>query len=157
MFHVVLVAPQIAGNTGAIIRLCANVGAQLHLIEPLGFHFEAAALRRAGLDYHDLVDTTVWPNWDACRAFVGNDQRWFAVTSRGATRYDTVGFGVGDVLVFGCEAEGLPADVLETFDASHQIAIPMQPHNRSINLANAVSIVVYEAWRQMAFRGAADR
>ncbi len=156
MFHVVLVAPQIAGNTGAIIRLCANAGAQLHLIEPLGFHFEAAALRRAGLDYHDLVDTTVWPTIAACQGALGNLQRWFAASGRGATRYDTVDFAVGDVLVFGCESDGLSAEVLAAFAPTHRIAIPMWPENRSINLANAVSIVMFEAWRQLGFPGSTN-
>ena len=157
MLHVVLVTPQIAGNTGAIIRLCANVGAQLHLIEPLGFHFEAAALRRAGLDYHYLVDTTVWPELAACRSAIGNHERWFATTGRGPTRYDTVTFADNDVLVFGCESDGLGVEVIGEFPPQRQIRIPMRPANRSINLANAVSIVVYEAWRQLNFDGSQPR
>lgn len=154
MLNVVLVAPQIAGNTGAIIRLCANVGARLHLVEPLGFHFEAAALRRAGLDYHDLVDTTVWPTLAACRAEVGTPSRWFALTGRGATRYDTHTFSDDDTLVFGCESDGLSAQDLATFPAAAQLRIPMRPDNRSINLSNAVAIVAYEAWRQLGFPNA---
>ncbi len=153
--HVVLVTPQIAGNTGAVIRLCANVGAQLHLVEPLGFNFEHSALRRAGLDYHDLVDTTVWPSWQSCRDAIGHHNRWFATTGSGPTQYNDVGYELGDVFVFGREADGLPAELLDHFDDDHTVSIPMRPNNRSINLSNAVAIVAFEAWRQCSFSGAA--
>ena len=154
MFHVVLVAPEIAGNTGAIIRLCANIGAQLHLIEPLGFHFESAALKRAGLDYHDLIDTTIWPDLDACRTHLGNADRWFATSGRGETPYHDCNFIANDVFVFGSESVGLASEVLETFPARRRVRIPMRPNNRSLNLANAAAVVVYEAWRQCSFAGA---
>ncbi len=151
----VLVAPQIAGNTGNIIRLCANVGARLHLVRPLGFGFEDAALRRAGLDYHDLADVRIWETLPECRSGIGADARWFATTSREPERrYDDVAYRDGDVVVFGCEATGLPEEVLEEFPRDRRLHIPMRPSNRSLNLANAVSVVAYEAWRQRGFDGA---
>ena len=152
----VLVAPQIAGNTGNIIRLCANVGARLHLVRPLGFGFEDAALRRAGLDYHDLADVRIWDTWADCRSGIGVTDRWFATTSRDPERrYDDVTYRDGDVVVFGCEATGLAEDVLAEFPRNRRLHIPMRPSNRSLNLSNAVSIVAYEAWRQRGFDGAA--
>ena len=152
---IVLVAPQIAGNTGNIIRLCANVGARLNLVRPLGFGLEDAALRRAGLDYHDLVDLRIWETWAECRSGIGVEGRWFATTSREPERrYDDVEYRDGDVVVFGCEATGLPEEVLAEFPGDHRLHIPMRPSNRSLNLANAVSVVAYEAWRQRGFDGA---
>ena len=152
---IVLVAPQIAGNTGNIIRLCANVGARLHLVRPLGFGFEDAALRRAGLDYHDLADVCIWETWAQCRAGVGADARWFVTTSREPERrYDDVAYRDGDVVVFGCEATGLLEEVLAEFPRDRRLHIPMRPSNRSLNLANGVSVVAYEAWRQRGFDGA---
>ncbi len=152
----VLVAPQIAGNTGNVIRLCANVGARLHLVRPLGFGFEDAALRRAGLDYHDLADVRIWDTWAGCRAGVGATDRWFATTTREPERrYDDVAYRDGDVVVFGCEATGLPEDVLAEFPHDRRLSIPMRPSNRSLNLANAVAVVAFEAWRQRGFDGAA--
>ena len=152
----VLVAPQIAGNTGNIIRLCANVGARLHLVQPLGFGFEDAALRRAGLDYHDLADVQIWGTWAECRAGIGESGRWFATTTRDPERrYDDVGYRDGDVVVFGCEATGLADDVLAEFPRDRRLHIPMRPSNRSLNLSNAVSVLAYEAWRQRGFDGAA--
>jgi tRNA (cytidine/uridine-2'-O-)-methyltransferase len=157
VLEIVLVAPQIATNTGNIIRLCANVGARLHLVRPLGFSLDDAALKRGGLDYHELVDTQCWDTWDVCRAALGSDRRWFATTS-GATgrRYDEVDYRVGDVVVFGCEAEGLSSTVLEEFSVDARLKIPMRPSNRSLNLANAVSVVAYEAWRQHGYAGSAS-
>lgn len=154
MLEIVLVAPQIAVNTGNIIRLCANVGARLHLVEPLGFTLDERALRRGGLDYHELVDTTCWPSWDACRAGVGHGRRWFATTARppGVT-YDSVAYEPGDCVVFGCEDGGLPAPILDQFAPEQRLTIPMRPGNRSLNLGNAVSVVAYEAWRQHGFDG----
>ena len=149
--NVVLVHPQIASNTGSVVRLCANVGARLHLVEPLGFTLDDAALKRGGLDYHELASTTCWPSWDACRAGVGTSSRWYATTAHASRRYDTVEYQADDVIVFGREADGLSQLVLSTFDDDHRLAIPMQPGNRSINLSNAVSIVVYEAARQRGF------
>jgi tRNA (cytidine/uridine-2'-O-)-methyltransferase len=154
MLDFVLVAPQIAVNTGNIIRLCANVGARLHLVEPLGFTLDAAALRRGGLDYHELTETTRWESWQACRHGIGDERRWFATSAGARRRYDRVEYRPGDVVVFGCEASGLPAAILGEFDDLHWLWIPMRPHNRSLNLAGAVSVVAYEAWRQHDFYGA---
>lgn len=156
MLEVVLVAPQIATNTGNIIRLCANVGARLHLVRPLGFDLDAAALRRGGLDYHELTDTRVWDTWAACREGVGSQRRWFATTSTGPhRRYDDVDYREGDVVVFGCESTGLGEPFLAEFPPDQRLSIPMRPANRSLNLANAVGVVLYEAWRQHDFDGAA--
>lgn len=150
--HIVLVHPQIAPNTGNIIRLAANVGATLHLVKPLGFSMDHRLLKRGGLDYHELVDVHVHEDWDAVRAAVPG--RWLALTGRGGTRYDTVRYREDDVLVFGCEATGLPDDILAQFTPAAQLAIPMRPNNRSLNLGNAVALVAYEAWRQVDFTGA---
>ncbi|HEV7526131.1 MAG TPA: tRNA (cytidine(34)-2'-O)-methyltransferase [Acidimicrobiia bacterium] len=156
MLEVVLVEPQIATNTGNIIRLCANVGARLHLVGALGFSLDDAALRRGGLDYHELTDTQVWDTWDACRAALGEERRWFATTTRAPRlRYDEVDYQAGDVVVFGCEATGLGEKLLGGFPTERRLHIPMRPANRSLNLANAVSIVAYEAWRQHGFVDAA--
>jgi tRNA (cytidine/uridine-2'-O-)-methyltransferase len=151
-----LVEPQIATNTGNIVRVCANVGARLHLVQPLGFDLDSAALRRGGLDYHELADTRVWENWDDCRAALGSERRWFATTTRTPhCRYDEIAYQPGDVVVFGCEATGLGDELLTTFPSERRLHIPMRPSNRSLNLANAVSVVVYEAWRQQDFVNAA--
>jgi tRNA (cytidine/uridine-2'-O-)-methyltransferase len=156
MLEIVLVEPQIATNTGNIVRLCANVGARLHLVRPLGFDLDSAALRRGGLDYHELTDTSVWDSWAACREALSEERRWFATTSRAPhRRYDEVGYETGDVVVFGCEATGLGDERLAEFAADHRLHIPMRPANRSLNLGNAVSVVLYEAWRQHDFAGAA--
>jgi len=156
MLEVVLVEPQIATNTGNIVRLCANVGARLHLVGPLGFSLDDAALRRGGLDYHELVDTQVWDTWESCRAALGAKRRWFATTTHAPhRRYDDVDYQPGDVVVFGCEATGLGETFLAAFSSEHRLHIPMRPSNRSLNLANAVSVVVYEAWRQHDYVDAA--
>jgi tRNA (cytidine/uridine-2'-O-)-methyltransferase len=156
MLEVVLVEPQIATNTGNIVRLCANVGAGLHLVRPLGVDLDAAALRRGGLDYHELTDTKVWDTWAECRAALGVERRWFATTTRAPhRRYDTVDYTTGDAVVFGCEATGLGDGLLAEFAGDHRLHIPMRPSNRSLNLGNAVSVVLYEAWRQHGFVGAA--
>jgi tRNA (cytidine/uridine-2'-O-)-methyltransferase len=156
MLEVVLVEPQIATNTGNIIRVCANVGAGLHLVRPLGFDVDSAALRRGGLDYHELIDTQIWDSWEDCRAALGAERRWFATTTRAPHhRYDQVVYEASDVVVFGCEATGLGEELLGEFAEDRRLHIPMRPSNRSLNLANAVSIVVYEAWRQRDFAGAA--
>jgi tRNA (cytidine/uridine-2'-O-)-methyltransferase len=155
MLEIVLVAPQIAMNTGNIIRLCANTGARLHLIEPLGFTLDDAALRRGGLDYGELTDTTRWGSWRECRAALRG--RWYATTAHAsAVRYDDVAYRRGDVVVFGCEATGLPSELLREFEPEARIGLPMRPHNRSLNLASAVAVVAYEAWRQHGFAGAAS-
>lgn len=151
--QIVLVHPQIAPNTGNIIRLAANVGASLHLVEPLGFSMDARLLRRAGLDYHELADVHVHADLDAARTACPG--RWLALTAHGARRYDTVDYRADDVLVFGCEATGLPDEILTTFGPDERVALPMMPGNRSLNLANAVAVVAYEAWRRQGFAGAA--
>src|SRR3954470_14701648 len=122
MLDVVLVAPQIAPNTGNIIRLCANVGARLHLVRPLAFDLDGAALKRGGLDYHDLVDMQIWDSWRDCRTGMGSDRRWFATTTRAPhVRYDAVDYRAGDAVVFGCEAVGLSDDVLGDFTAEQRL------------------------------------
>ncbi len=151
--HVVLVEPQIAPNTGAIIRLCANTGAALHLVEPLGFEFDDARLRRGGLDYHEFAAVTVHPGIDVVRRLLPG--RWFAFTASGTRPYTDVEYQPDDVLVFGTERTGLHEDVKHDEGIHDVLTIPMMPDNRSLNLANAVSVVVYEAWRQTDFRGAA--
>jgi len=156
MLEIVLVEPQIAVNTGNIIRLCANVGCRLNLVRPLGFALDDAALRRGGLDYHELTDTRTWDSWDECRAALGLARRWYATTTHEPhRRYDDVTYRVGDVVVFGCEATGLGVPLLAEFATEYRLNIPMRPSNRSLNLANAVSVVAYEAWRQSNFTGAA--
>ena len=152
--HVVLVAPEIAPNTGNIIRLCANTGATLHLVEPLGFTLDDRLLRRAGLDYHELADVHRHASWRACVEDLGDPPRRFAFASRARRRYDTVDYRDGDVIVFGAERAGLAEETLATFPPTHVLGIPMRAGNRSINLANAVAIVVYEAWRQHGFADA---
>lgn len=156
MLQVVLNAPEIATNTGNIIRLCANVGATLHLVEPLGFKLDDRGLRRAGLDYHELAPVQV----HACLAHalppsgINGAPSCFALSARGGRRYDQVRFAEGDVVVFGAERSGLGPEELDRFDADHQLRLPMRAGNRSLNLANAVAVVLYEAWRQLDFSGA---
>ncbi len=154
MFHVVLVEPEIPPNTGNIIRLCANTGAQLHLIEPLGFPLDDAKMRRAGLDYHDYATMKVHPDWAAFLAAQSPDPaRMFAMTTHGSTPFASVSFRRGDVFVFGAETRGLPPALRDSFAAAQRIRLPMRPGNRSINLSNTVAVVVYEAWRQNDFAG----
>jgi tRNA (cytidine/uridine-2'-O-)-methyltransferase len=153
--HVVLVAPEIHMNTGNVIRLCANTGSTLHLVEPLGFSMDSAALKRAGLDYHDLAEVHVHKSFESLNEVLGASTR-YAFSSRGKTRYDTVTFQPDDVLVFGAERAGLPEILLAHFDAAHLLTLPMRPNNRSLNLANSVAVVVFEAWRQQDFYGAAS-
>ncbi len=154
MFHVVLVEPEIPPNTGNIIRLCANTGAQLHLIEPLGFPLEDAKMRRAGLDYHEYATMKVHRNWEAFVASESPDpSRLFALTTHGSTPFAHVAFRPGDCFIFGSETKGLPPTLRDTFPATQRIRLPMQPNNRSLNLSNAVAVVVFEAWRQNGFVG----
>ncbi len=153
--HVVLVRPEIAGNTGNVIRLCANVGASLHLVEPLGFVMEDRLLKRAGLDYHDLTEVTVHPGVAACVQALG-ERRRFLLTAGGAIRYDTVTFDRDDVLVFGSETNGISQLDAETVAPTERLHLPMMPNNRSLNLANTVAVVLYEAWRQVEFIGSSD-
>lgn len=153
--HVVLVAPEIATNTGSIIRLAANTGVHLHLVEPLGFVMDDARLRRAGLDYHDLAHVSVHPDLAGCRRATGPGRR-YAFRTAATTRYDRAGYGADDVLVFGAERAGLTERQLDDVAPDAELALPMRPGNRSLNLANAVAVVVYEAWRQQGFAGAAE-
>ena len=156
MFHVVLVEPEIPPNTGNIIRLCANTGAQLHLIEPLGFPLDDARMRRAGLDYHEYATMKVHASWDAWLASEQPDPaRMFALTTHGATPFASVAFQPGDVFVFGSETRGLAPERRDSFPASQRIRLPMRPGNRSVNLSNTVAVVVYEAWRQHGYAGGA--
>jgi tRNA (cytidine/uridine-2'-O-)-methyltransferase len=151
MFDVVLFEPEIPQNTGNILRLCANTGSRLHLVRPLGFRLEHRGLRRAGLDYHDLAGVSVHRDWPACRAALGG-ARVFAVTTSGASRYDTPSYLAGDAFVFGPESRGLRPEILGSLPGECRLRIPMREGNRSLNLANAVAVVLYEAWRQLGFR-----
>ena len=150
MIDIVLVHPEIPPNTGNAIRLSANVGARLHLVEPLGFDLSDKQLKRAGLDYHDLAHVTVHRDWAACRTALAG-RRFFALTSRGTVRYDSVAFQPGDVVVFGSETSGLPQAIRDEFPPEACLRVPMLPGNRSINLSNTVALVAYEAWRQHDF------
>lgn len=152
MFHIALHEPQIAPNTGNIMRLVANNGCQLHVIEPLGFDFEEKKLRRAGLDYQDLARMSRYPDYAAFSEAMG-ERRVFAFTTKGDRNYADVRFEPGDVLLFGSETAGLPAGIREALPAEHCLRIPMLPNNRSMNLSNAVALVSYEAWRQQGFAG----
>jgi tRNA (cytidine/uridine-2'-O-)-methyltransferase len=155
MFNVVLVSPEIPPNTGNVIRLCANTGSALHLIEPLGFALDDARLRRAGLDYHEYAALEVHASWAGFLAQEQPDvERLFALTTRGTRAAHDVVFATGDWLVFGSESGGLAPDVLASFDAPRRLRLPMRPEQRSLNLSNAVAVVVFEAWRQCGFDGA---
>jgi tRNA (cytidine/uridine-2'-O-)-methyltransferase len=153
MLHVVLHEPEIPPNTGNIIRLCANTGARLHLVEPLGFRIDERSVRRAGLDYRELADVTVHRNLEACFEALGRP-RWFAFTTRAAATHDSASFRAGDALVFGAETRGLPQAVLDACSEERRVRIPMLGGARSMNLSNAVAVAVYEAWRQLGFDGA---
>jgi tRNA (cytidine/uridine-2'-O-)-methyltransferase len=150
MFEVVLYEPEIPPNTGNAMRLAANTGARLHLVRPLGFTLRDRQVTRAGLDYCDFAAVTLHDDWGACRAHF-RDRRLFAVTTRGSSRYDAIGYQTGDVFVFGPETRGLPQAVLNEFEPSHRIRVPMQGASRSLNLSNTVAVVIYEAWRQNGF------
>lgn len=152
MLHIVLYQPEIPANTGNIIRLCANTGAQLHLIKPLGFELEDKKLRRAGLDYHEWVNVL---QHESLAGFIETQQpqRLFALTTKGQTLYSSVKFKDGDVLLFGPETRGLPADVLASLDASQKLYLPMQTSSRSLNLSNSVAVMLFEAWKQLNFAG----
>jgi tRNA (cytidine/uridine-2'-O-)-methyltransferase len=154
MFAIVLVHPEIPPNTGNVIRLAANTGAELHLVEPLGFTLGDRELKRAGLDYHEYTRLVTHRDFAACRAALDapTPRRWLAFTTQATRTFDEVAFAPGDALVFGCETSGLPLEVLDTFPPEHRLRIPMRPNVRSLNLSNAVAIAVYEAWRQNGFR-----
>ncbi len=149
---VVLYQPEIPPNTGNIIRICANTGASLHLIRPLGFDWDDKRLRRAGLDYHDFARVTLYDNLPACETKLAG-RRWFAMTTKGSRNFAEVEFQSDDVLLYGPETRGLPEEVLARWPAERKLRIPMQATSRSINLANSVAITLYEAWRQRGYDG----
>lgn len=154
MFDIVLYEPEIAPNTGNVMRLAANTGSRLHLVRPLGFTLNDRTLARAGLDYRSSVDLKLHDDWPGCRAhFAG--RRMFAITTRGGTRYDQVRYAADDVLVFGPETRGLPDALLESLPAERRLRLPMRGDSRSLNLSNAVAVTLYEAWRQLGFDGGA--
>jgi len=153
MLDIVLYRPEIPPNAGNVIRLAANTGARLHLVEPLGFTLEDRQLKRAGLDYHEMANVRVHRDWEACRAALAG-KRLFAVSTRGAMNYAETRYGAGDAFVFGPETSGLPRSLLEEFAPERRLRLPMRAGNRSLNLSNAVAVVVFEAWRQLGFCGA---
>ena len=153
MLDIVLYRPEIPPNAGNVIRLAANTGARLHLVEPLGFALEDRQLKRAGLDYHEMANVRVHHDWKACRAALAG-KRLFAVSTRGAVNYAETRYGAGDAFVFGPETSGLPRSLLEEFAPERRLRLPMRAGNRSLNLSNAVAVVVFEAWRQLGFCGA---
>ena len=154
MLNIVLHRPEIPPNTGNVIRLCANTGAHLHLIGPLGFALDDARLKRAGLDYHEYARLAVHEDLSAFVAAV-NPGRIFAVSTRGTVRYDTVDYRPDDAVMFGSETSGLPQEVMDSIPEQQRIRLPMRPQNRSLNLSNAVAVVAFEAWRQCGFEGGA--
>lgn len=151
--HVILYEPEIPPNTGNIIRLCANTGAQLHLIRPLGFDLDDRQLRRAGLDYHEYAEMKVHDNLDACMQSLAG-VHLFAFTTKASRHYHEAQFQAGDALLFGPESRGLPAEVLSSLAPEQRLRLPMLPNNRSLNLSNSVAVAVYEVWRQLGFAGA---
>lgn len=156
MLDFVFHEPKIPGNTGNAIRLAACTGARLHLVEPLAFNFDDAHLRRAGLDYHDLADVRIHPNWEAAKEFFGPDRRIFAFTSHTTNNYVDENYRDDDVLLFGAEPTGLPQEVMDDPRITKLLRIPMLEGRRSLNLANSASIAVYEAWRQLGFPNSAS-
>jgi len=154
VFDIVLYQPEIPPNAGNVIRLAANTGCRLHLVEPLGFSLEDKQLKRAGLDYHDLTEVRIHPGWHECREALAG-RRIFAFTTRAQNNSFEARYAKDDVFLFGRETVGLPHGVLEEFPAAMQLRLPMRPGNRSLNLSNAVAVVVFEAWRQLGFGGAA--
>ena len=153
MLHVVLYEPEIPPNTGNIIRLCANTGSRLHLIEPLGFELDDKRLRRAGLDYHEFADLKVYKTLED---FIEQQKprQIYACTTRGKRYYSEVNYQTGDALLFGPETRGLPQSLLDSMASEQLLRLPMQPESRSLNLSNAAAVFVYEAWRQLEFEGA---
>jgi tRNA (cytidine/uridine-2'-O-)-methyltransferase len=153
MLDILLYQPEIPPNTGNIIRLCANTGFRLHLIGPLGFSWEDKKLRRAGLDYHEFAAIGQYDSLEACLSSI-RPGRLFACTTKGKSYYTDVAFNQGDALLFGPETRGLPVEIIESLPPQQRLRIPMRPDSRSMNLSNAVSVMVFEAWRQMGFEGA---
>jgi len=154
MFDLILYQPEIPPNTGNIIRLCANTGAALHLIAPLGFSLEDRLLRRAGLDYHEYATVAVHQSLADCLALLAG-RRLFALSTKGRVRHDAPRYRPGDCFLFGPETRGLPPEVLDSIPAGQRLRLPMRPGNRSLNLSNAAAVMVFEAWRQFDFAGAA--
>ena len=154
MPEIVLFEPEIPPNTGNVIRLCANTGCRLHLVHPLGFSLRDKQLQRAGLDYRAAAGIVQHESWAACRSALA-ERHLFAVTTRGVRRYDEPSYSGDEVFVLGPETRGLPADVLAEFEPDRRIRVPMLAQSRSLNLANAAAVVIYEAWRQIGFRGCA--
>ena len=152
MVDIVLYEPEIPPNTGNVIRLAANTGARLHLVKPLGFSLRAKQLERAGLDYRELASVIVHRDWSACQAELAG-RRMFAVTTRATRRHDEAAYREDDIFLFGPESRGLPAEILEALPSQQCIRLPMRTSARSLNLSNAVAVVVYEAWRQLGFAG----
>lgn len=152
MFHIALFEPEIPPNTGNIIRLCANTGASLHLIEPLGFKLEDKQLKRAGLDYHEYANLQVHKNWADFKAVMAG-KRLFALTTKGSQCHTNVKFLADDVFVFGPETRGLPEEIRNEFTPEHRLRLPMLPESRSLNLSNSAAVLLYEAWRQLDFMG----
>ncbi|WP_395769807.1 tRNA (cytidine(34)-2'-O)-methyltransferase [Arenimonas sp.] len=150
MIDVILYEPEIPQNTGNIIRLCANTGARLHLVEPLGFVWDDARVKRAGLDYHEFAEVRRHANYATCLAHLGQP-RVFAFSSKAETRFDTPHYAAGDALLFGPETRGLPAEVLAGLPEAHKLHLPMRPGQRSLNLSNAVAVAVFEVWRQIDY------
>jgi tRNA (cytidine/uridine-2'-O-)-methyltransferase len=154
MFHIVLFQPEIPPNTGNVIRLTANTGCRLHLVEPLGYSLDDRQLKRAGLDYHALAHLTVHRDWAACASALAG-HRMFALSTKGTTSAYEVNYAKDDVFVFGAETMGLPQDLLDEFPPARRLRLPMRAGNRSLNLSNAVAVMVFEAWRQLGFAGTA--
>lgn len=152
MFSLILFEPEIPPNTGNIIRLCANTGTSLHLIEPLGFELDEPRLKRAGLDYREFADIAVHESLEDCLHAL-DDPRVFALSTRGATAYSEAQFKAGDALLFGPETRGLPQSLLDSLPSGQTLRLPMRPESRSLNLSNAAAVVIYEAWRQIGFAG----
>jgi len=154
LFHLILYEPEIPPNTGNVIRLCANTGAGLHLVEPLGFDLDERKLRRAGLDYREFARVETHASLAECLARLGAP-RVFALSTRGTTPHDSPAYAAGDAFLLGPETRGLPQRVLDRLPPSQRLRLPMRPGNRSLNLSNAAAVVLYEAWRQLGFAGGA--
>ncbi len=154
LFHVILFEPEIPPNTGNVIRLCANTGASLHLIKPLGFRLDDKSLQRSGLDYHDMAAVSVHDNLEHCLRSL--EARVFAVETGAHQRYSDVALRAGDAFLFGSETRGLPGEVLDYIGRQHWLSIPMRHSSRSLNLSNAVALTIFEAWRQLGFEGSAS-
>jgi tRNA (cytidine/uridine-2'-O-)-methyltransferase len=152
MFNIILFQPEIPPNTGNVIRLCANTGSKLHLIKPFAFELDEKRVRRAGLDYHEMTVVHEWESLEQCFDNI-EAKRWFAISTRGTTRFDQPMYMSGDAFVFGPETRGLPQEMIDACAVENRLRLPMMAGNRSLNLSNAVAVVVFEAWRQLGFQG----